>query len=226
MKKAYFKYPTILSDLTTQGKKAIVLISVGQPYHESQYLMALVNLINKSGFASCDIVVADTLQRHNYCIQHDEVTAYSLALANGEDWISRNLKILSKLNVKSEIIRWDFWLENTSYDFYKDKVDFSYEFENAYKQAIDNTIHVFATRFLKRFEKTDSCENKEATKFNISSCLEYVKEECAIIMPLWASLGYDFIIYPKTMTSAMEETYNKFVKSIYNKAYWLSLRFK
>jgi len=44
---------------------------------------------------------------------------------------------------------------------------------------------------------------------------------------LWASLGYDFIIYPKPVTPAMDKTRDLFVKDVYPaKCRWLHLRFK
>jgi len=45
-------------------------------------------------------------------------------------------------------------------------------------------------------------------------------------MPLWASQGYDFIIYPQPMSDAMQETYQRFVAPLMDKANWLSVRFK
>jgi len=57
--------------------------------------------------------------------------------------------------------------------------------------------------------------------------LQYLIEELPIVMPLWAQMGYDFIIYPKPITPAMKKTYELFVENRYDaKCQWLYMRFK
>ena len=226
MKKAKFKVSFPNDLLLTEGKKSILLISVGQPYHESQYLQAQINLINESNFSSCDIVVADTLQRHNYIPRYGIDIANKLSSDNGASWINRNNLIIEKLNIKHNIITWDFWLKHRLYEANKKEIDISYLTDLSYQASINNTVNNFLLRTGKRIENVEVNVklNMEISDFN--SCLEYVKEECAIIMPMWAELDYDFIIYPKVMTEAMQASYEKFVKNFSPKAKWLPLRFK
>lgn len=222
LKKTYFKHNKNGIGIPSYiDKKIILLISVGQPYHESKYLSAVISLINKENFGFCTIAIADTLQRHNYSLTLTLDNAYELAKEKGKDWKIRNSAILSKLNVENEVISWDYWLAHPLYLSFKEKINFSYSSECDYRNSIDITINSFTQRLLKR--QPELRFNEERFKI---LCLEYIKEECAIIMPLWASLGYDFIIYPKPMTIAMETTYNKFVDKSIEKVNWLSLLFK
>lgn len=205
--------------LPTENKKCILLISVGQRYHEDDKLAATIDLINKSKFSSCLIAIADTLQRHNYLDKSlDE--AYQTSLLMGDEWINRNINIINRLNPKVEILRWDDALQNEQYAFFKQKIEKEYQVNNSYQNAIHTTISSFTDRVKHR----DPYANIDLI---FSNCLKYLIEECPIIMPLWASQGYDFVIYPKPMTKAMAMTHELFVKPIYhNKGDWLSLKFK
>ncbi len=222
MKKALLRYHRKnYNVLTPEEKKIVLLISVGQPYHESKYLIAAVNAINKKGFGSCTIALADTLQRYNYSLTCGDADAYNLALKNGQDWLKRNLSIINLLEIPFEIVYWDHWLTDEKYVEYKNAIDLAYITNQEYKKNIDFTIDLFIKRVLKR-DATVSI-NQENFK---NSCLKYLKEECAIIMPLWAALDYDYVIYPKPMTPAMENTRNLFVSTTSSKVKWLSMDFK
>lgn len=210
--KAYFKKD--YDNLNTQGKTCILLISVGQRYHEGGKLSSTISLINQSQFAKCHIVVADTLQRHN------SGSNYNLALESGSAWIERNMSIINQLQMKYKIIRWDECLSADGYDDYKQVVEKEYSHNSVYKDAINNTISYFLER-----NKASNPNFNEEKEFD--SCLTYLLEECPIIMPMWARDGYDFIIYPKQQTDAMNTTYKLFVENKYpEKAKWLALRFK
>ncbi|WP_172462822.1 hypothetical protein [Legionella steigerwaltii] len=46
-------------------------------------------------------------------------------------------------------------------------------------------------------------------------------------MPLWAKMGYDYIIYPKPLIPGMAKTRELFVADEYgDKCQWIYLRFK
>jgi hypothetical protein len=210
--KAYFKKD--YSILNTQGKTCILLISVGQRYHEGEKLSSTISLINQSKFMSCHIVVADTLQRHN------AGSNYNSALKSGSDWIERNMPIINQLQMKYQIIRWDTCLNANDYHHYKNMIEKEYYQNSVYNAAINNTISYFLDR-----NKASNPNFNEEKEFD--SCLTYLLEECPIIMPMWAKDGYDFIIYPKQQTEAMNATYKLFVENKYpEKAKWLALRFK
>lgn len=222
MKKASFKCNEKNVGLhSVESKSAVLLISVGQSYHEAKYLSAVIKLINQTNFGSCTIALADTLQRHNYRLTHSPEEAYELAAENGYAWKKRNAEILATFNIENQIITWDTWLGHSLYSAFKKEIDNIYSSNLNYKSAIDKTYDSFALRIKRRQQEIDWNKNR----LN-AFCLEYLKEECAIIMPLWACIGYDYIIYPKPMTSAMESTYNLLVKEKSEKVRWLSLRFK
>jgi tRNA-dependent cyclodipeptide synthase len=202
-----------------QDKKCILLISVGQKYHESDKLAATIELINKSKFKSCVVAVADTLQRHNYSNMspHD---SYHRSLKSGDEWLERNFKIIDNLTATKEILRWDTALQDENYPALRKKIEVEYAKNKIYRDAVNSTISKFTDRIIKRDEKLDF-----DTVF--SNGLKYLIEECPIIMPLWACQGYDYIIYPQPMTNAMSMTRDIFVKpQLPDKAQWLSLKFK
>ncbi|OGT35895.1 MAG: hypothetical protein A3F11_03865 [Gammaproteobacteria bacterium RIFCSPHIGHO2_12_FULL_37_14] len=203
----------------TENKKCVLLISVGQKYHESARLSATIDLINKSNFSSCTISVADTLQRHNIQDKSPE-KAYITSLQLGDEWLARNEKHINKLKSAVTILRWDETLNDTDYPLFKKKIENEYVGNKFYRDAVDSTINTFLDRLKKRSLHID-------LEMVFANCLKYLLEECPIIMPLWASQGYDYIIYPKVMTTAMAATYELFVKPSYqDKANWLALNFK
>ncbi|MFE4874818.1 tRNA-dependent cyclodipeptide synthase [Streptomyces sp. NPDC056682] len=205
--------------LTLDGARTILLVSVGQRYHEADKLRATVDLINRSGFGLCTIAVADTLQRNNY-IGMSEDEAYAHSLRAGDEWLTRNAEILGGLEVEHEVLRWDEALAHEDYAGLKKLVEDKYHTDPVYRGAVNSTIGKFMDRLTKRDENADL----EAA-FN--GCLTYLIEECPIIMPLWAAQGYDTVIYPQPMTSAMAMTYELFVRPFHpGKGNWLSLKFK
>ncbi len=205
----------------THKKRAILLVSVGQIYHEGAKLLAAIDLINRSDFEECTIMLADSLQRYNYFNDLSEAEAYQLAINLGEQWIERNSDILNKLVMRHQIIRWDSHYQYDSFcKLYRDQLISDYHSDINTKNAIDETIN----SYLSRQDKLDSKMSYDVISKN---CFKYVIEECPILMPLWASQGYDFIIYPKKMTAAMRMTYEKFVLPQYpEKVTWLSLRLR
>lgn len=206
-------------DYIYQNKKCILLVSVGQPYHEAEKLLATIQLINRSEFSQCTIAIADTLQRHNFPDKSAE-EAYRYSLLTGDEWLKRNDEAISQLKPAVEILRWDAVLKDPHYPSLKQQIEFSYQTNSIYRNAIEETIGLFLNRVKKRNEAVDleSLGNH---------CREYLLEECPIIMPLWAAQGYDFIIYPKPLTTAMAATRELFVTPYYaDKTKWLSLKFK
>ncbi|PQQ23292.1 hypothetical protein [Photorhabdus hindustanensis] len=201
------------------GSKVILLISVGQKYHEGDKLAATIDLINKSGFSSCTIAVADTLQRHNYLGMSYEA-AYRFTYELGTSWIARNSEVLAALSIPNNILRWDEALNDISYLAFREDIEGLYVNDPAYKEAINETIGIFIDRMVKRDPSIDTVQA-------FIRCLNYLMEECPIIMPIWAAKGYDFVIYPQPMTAAMDATRERFVVEKYpGKERWLSLRFK
>lgn len=217
MTKARFKHDGEKQELV--GKKCILAISVGQKYHEGDKLSSTIELINKSGFSSCTIMLGDTLQRHNLTDCPCEVSAREKANSLGDSWLDRNRELLDSINPKLDVIRWDDIIDSEEYYNERKRIEHEYNINEEYKKCINSTVFTFLQRRVnngKPFDIEDSFYRG----------LEYLIEECPAIMPLWAKQGYDFIIYPQPMSQAMKATYNIFVKPNFDKANWLSLRFK
>ncbi|WP_067826548.1 tRNA-dependent cyclodipeptide synthase [Actinomadura kijaniata] len=201
------------------GTRAVLLVSVGQRYHEGDKLQATIDLVNRSGIEHLTVAVADALQRHNYTDLPEDV-AYAYALRAGDEWLERNSEILGGLLVPSDVLRWHTTLTDERYKALRERVENEYAGNPGYRAAVDATIG----RFTDRLRQRDPDADVEAA-FHRSWV--YLMEECPVIMPLWAQDGHDFVIYPQPMTDAMAKTREIFVEPSHpDKARWLSLRFK
>ncbi|MGI5168421.1 hypothetical protein ACQEU3_29140 [Spirillospora sp. CA-253888] len=206
-------------ELDFTGTRAILLVSVGQRYHEEDKLSATVDLVNRSGIEHLTIAVADALQRHN----HQDLppdAAYAHALRSGDEWLARNEDVLDRLLVGRDVLRWHTALTDERYGGLRERVEAEYEGNPDYRAAVEATIG----RFLERLKARDEHADLAAAH---AKCLTYLMEECPIIQPLWAADGYDFVIYPQPITDAMAKTREIFVEPHHpGKGVWLSLRFK
>jgi len=180
--------------------RAVMHISVGQLYQEGEKFEATINLINKT-FSSCDIMLCDTLQRHSmgFVSNLEEKALHEASLKAGDEWLEDNKNILKRLTIPHKIIRWDYWLNHSDYPKQRMIIDDLYQNNSDYREKVQETINVFLNRFKKRVDGNDFDEEN----FFYGS-LEYLKEECAIIVPIWVKLGYEFVIYPRKRTAAME----------------------
>lgn len=217
-KAAFQLSKTSITPISTKGKKAVMLISVGQTYHEAEKLLATVKLINKSSFSQCDIVVADSLQRYNYYHVMPEDKSYSYAQSIGDSWIARNKEILDKLEAPFEIIRWDSQVNHPNYKYFKKIICSAYETDQIFKQSVESTID--------RFIERQSAKSQSQTWKLKENSIRYIMEELPVLVPLWHSLGYDYVVYPQKMTSATSYIYNTFIKNNEDKFSWLPLKFK
>lgn len=223
--KASFRFSELDVDLVSkkvnfEGKKALLPISVGQAYHETAKFLATVELINKQAFASCDIVLGDTLQRHNHCARLGEAQAFEFARQEGDIWLERNAHALSRHQLPHRIIRWDELLRHNDYISLKEQVLDAYDSDPCYKDALHTNVFTYIERLSLINPHTD-----KNTLFQHG--LNYLLEECPIVMPLWAQMGYDFIIYPKPLTPGMKKTRELFIREPHtNKCQWVHLRFK
>ncbi|MEH6372917.1 tRNA-dependent cyclodipeptide synthase [Streptomyces sp. KLMMK] len=205
--------------LPLAGKRAVLLVSVGQRYHEGDKLRATVELIQRSEFQQLTIAVADTLQRTNY-LGFSRQDAYDRALRAGDEWLQRNEETLAGLSAISDVLRWDEALRDPVYPQFRKHIEDAYEHDPHYQQALLRTIGKFLDRLTARDPEADIAAASR-------NCLSYLIEECPVIMPTWAHRGYDYVIYPQPMTVAMAETRRLFVEDAYpGKAEWLSLKFK
>jgi hypothetical protein len=202
------------------GRTGILLVSVGQDYHEGDRLGATLDLVDRSGLRSLTIMLADTLQRYNGPADLPAVEAHRLALEKGDHWLERNDGPIRKLKVPVTLIRWDECLNDPRFPALHQAVIGAYETNAAYRQCIDATVY----RFMERCARREGSGTPEQA---FANCRRYLLEECPIIMPMWAQQGYDFIIYPLPMTQGMNATYDLFVRTRFpGKVQWLFLAFK
>jgi tRNA-dependent cyclodipeptide synthase len=209
--------------------RVILLISIGQAYHEGEKLDAIIDLINRSCFKKCFIMLGDSIQRFNLAVQngYSLEKAHILARSFGDEWLKRNQSIYEKLKMSYEIIRWDTWLNHPDYKKCLTEVNNLYSSNDLVKQSFHNSMNQFLLR--QRGGVLNQNEDGLLSNRETNLYLNYLKEECAIIMPLWAKETYDFIAYPSKILDAMQATYDHLVKPFYSKEfilYWLSMRFK
>lgn len=221
--RATFRHNQPNHKIIYQNSKVILLISIGQEYHEGEKFNATINLINRSGFKKCFIMLGDSIQRHNILINDfdNENAAHIQANKLGDEWLERNKPIYGKLKIPYEITRWDRWLRHPSYNEYRMVVNKLYQRDDEFRRQCLKAVN----QFLSRFKKNNSKLVDDERAFKL--CLEYLLEECAIIIPLWARDAYEFLIYPSEILDGMKATHDILVSPLYpNVLYWLSLRFK
>jgi len=186
-----------------QGSSCIVYISVGQPYHEGEKFIATMDLVNKT-FSKCYIVVCDTLQRHTLQMFDASLTkeeAYRKAFLKGQAWVARNKKAYQFMSTEIVVSHWDEWLHHPSYiNSYHEVLNF-YQNNASFQHAIDETTH----NFLKR-------QRKENDKKAFALSKQYLLEEYPILIPLWATTGAKYMVYPKKRTSALQQLHQHFIE--------------
>lgn len=216
MYKASFKTNNFVN---IEGKKCVLPISVGQPYHEGEKLLATINLINKSQLAHCTIVIADSLQKHNLI---NDPHPYETSMLLGDNWLERNKNILDTLTISHQIIRWDPWLKHNKYAEYRCAIEKEYISNPNYRHAFDESIHQFIQRKSARNEEIRHTSHQ----ILYNSGLQYFLEECVVIVCMWEEGGYDYVMYPQVRPSALSMTYKIFSKNIHPDKIWLQFRFR
>jgi len=201
----------------------VLLISPGQPYYEGEKLGAIIDLINRSYFKHCLVIIGDTNYRHTLSALYDEpmTTLYEIAEKIGSDWLTRNMHDLQRLKMPYQISRWVEWFNHPDYLKHREQVNLHYQTDIDFRKAYQTSALEFVERL--KFQRPSSLNLELAT----SASLEYLKEECTIIMPLWAELGMNTIIYPTKMLDAMAKTYETMVIPKYgDHLIWLPVRYK
>lgn len=184
-----------------------VTISIGQKAQEGYKLAATLSLINKH-FKQCTIMVCDTLQRHTLAIDNKfkKEELYTISKKMGDDWLENNTPYFGIFNIPYQIIRWDSWLESPNYNNKRNLINALFEEKKEYQQAFYQVTDQFYERYKKRY----SFKNVNLDLL-YPYCLEYLKEECAVML-LWADKGYNFEIYPSKRNKAMEATHEYLIK--------------
>ncbi len=204
------------------NEHVMLLISVGKKKHYNHYFKATIELINKSNFSRCTMLVCDTLQRYNLMMESTDSaeTAILKSKAMGDEWIQRNKAIYTNLTMAYNIIRWDYWLIQDNYNKKKIFIENLFKQDKAFNQAIITTAHEYSGRQHKhnlRALGDDACLNLSVS---------YLLEECAAML-LWPHQQYHYELYPSERNFAMTYIYEKFIRPGYPSLLKpLTLRFK
>lgn len=197
----------------TKDKSGIYLVSVGKKYHEGAFLEASLEFMDQN-FEKYQLVLADTLQRHNYLDYDKEKLNYELALQEGNLWLARNIHITSRFS-NLTFSRWDDWLTHSLYPQKRKELDTLYDTHPQIRTAFRNTALSFLA---KKYDITES---------NIQSSVEYLKEECSIIAPIWSVEKVNKVVYPGDITPAIQIVYDYYDRGNYKDyAAWLPISFK
>lgn len=131
--------------------------------------------------------------------------------------------MINKLAANFRVVRWEGCLRNPLYLKNRALLDEQYAVDKNLYAAFNRS----ALEYLRR-QGYSPDTSRLASDFRYQKCIEYLKEECAVIMPMWAEMGINFVIYPNEMLDAMQAAYQALVKPFYSAytVYWLSLRFK
>lgn len=187
----------------------LTTISVGQQTHEGERFSATIDLLNNS-FQSCVMLIDDTLQRHTMALNAMEDAAffYEKSLKEGDLWLERNEKYYKKLSILTKIIRWDTWLNHPNFLTQKKKIEDAIHDDIVYRQAFENSIEIFLTKYYSRLLNPENFDMERARKLSFN----FVLEECTALC-LWPELQCQFEVYPNRHNAAIEETRMRFVLS-------------
>lgn len=198
MKKAILKCPSQYK-AEFKDSKCSVTISVGQPSHEEEKFIATLAAVNKS-FKECTIMVCDSLQRHTLKMDSSISDVHKCANKLGIEWVKRNEEIIKTLDIRYNIIHWDYWLLHSEYENARNQINQLFLSNEDFKKTVEETALSFWERNINKFGEQ---ANKEIT---INNSCEYLKEECAVML-IWAKYNYKFELYTSPRNPAMRYVY-------------------
>ncbi len=186
-----------------KAKSCIVSISVGQDSHEGEKFLATMKMINMR-FKKCTISVNDTLQRYTIAaidpLKRSPEELYDEAKKRGDEWIERNLPIITQeLKIPFNIIRWDDYLNFSKFQENNVIVRELYANNPDYKDFIENVVLELHSR-----HKDGKFNNVTFDEFRALS-KEYLLEECAAFLQ-WFDQPYDYELYPSINIKCFETT--------------------
>ncbi len=184
----------------------VLPISIGQKYHQGEYLEAIIHLVNQR-FRSCTVILCDLLQRHTLALLHndDEQAAYNRSIEQGKQWLKHNQRYIDQIEHLNPVRFWWDWLSTPQYTEQRTLTEHLYNSNPLIKAAFDESVRVFSKRLKPRLNQTLRHDTIK------SACLAYVIEECSV-MPLWVSEGFQFEVYPSKRIPAMTAIYDLCVK--------------
>ncbi len=223
--KAAFRHASNISDSLYLKSIAVLLVSPLQNYYNNQEkFTALIDLINHKNFKEIWIVIGDTNNQHNLMANgKTQAAAFAIAKAQGDQWVHKYSGYLNQVTVPYKLSRWLEWRSKPEYIEYRAVLNEYYANHPQFRFGFLETAHEFLSR-----QDREQHIPKALKQRYLSCSLEYLKEECSIIMPMWAALGVNFIIYPTEISAALQKSHEAFVKPNYQdvRTHWLSLRFK
>jgi hypothetical protein len=207
------------------NSSCILPISImGRKEHEGKRFESTMTLINKS-FQNCTLLIVDSLYRHTLKIDFPNNTAENLleqAKDAGQAWLNRNSNALKILTIPHQILYWNHFLNNVEFSKHYITVSDLYEKDDDFRSSIRLSIEQYLSRYLKRTGVINSFDKEQG----LSSCVDYLKEECAG-MCLWVDGQYDFEVYPTGRSPALAMAYKMLIQPSYpNLLKPVSLRFK
>lgn len=209
--KAIFKAVVASDKIQFKQSRCLMTISVGQQTHEGERFSSTIDLINAS-FHSCVILIDDSLQRHTMALSQgkDADAFYQTSIEEGNLWLKRNEKYLSKLSIPTKIMRWDHWLKHTHFSAQQDKIKALLEEDEEYREAFNISVNTFLDKYLARSVDIDDFGIDRARKLSF----DFVLEECAALT-LWFELQCQFEVYPNGHNQAIKATKKRFVYPSY-----------
>ena len=203
-----------------KNSNCLVTLSIGQSVHDGKQLAATINLIDRS-FESVTFALGDTLQRHTLKLveKKSDLELYEQAKRKGDEWLVNNVQVLSACSIPWKIIRWNTWLKHKRFSEFLTAVQHKYNVDQEFNQIFNADITQYLARLTKR---TPLAVNEEDAR---KICLSYLQEECAAMLA-WVEGKYQFELYAKGRTAAMQATYEQCIKLLHPEFLRpLSLRF-
>ena len=193
---------------TFPHSRCVIFVNPGEPDYEGTKLLALIRLINKN-FKEVDLIVADSLERHNLMLRKKLSldNAHENANAQGAAWRTRNEAAIAHIEIPCHIFRWDKWLLKPEYEPYRQELFMLYWNDPEYKATMTYSIQEYLSHPARR-----DAQIPYAQAF--MSCLNYLTEECAVIARMWPEQEYHFILSASKPLKIMTLNHDRFVKPV------------
>lgn len=125
-------------------------ISLHSRNHTGKALSSIIDWINDNAhFKSFRVGLSDTLNKHSYMMDGMNIQeAHAHALKVGDTWLSENSEALSRLQVDTEIIRWDNWQQSRpeAIEENTQRLLKAYDKTPLFRDAINADINAFYAR--------------------------------------------------------------------------------
>jgi tRNA-dependent cyclodipeptide synthase len=137
---------------STELQHCRICVSVGSPYFEGSCFSSIIDWLNsQSSLREVVIVLADTLQRHNY----GEAAVLGLAreqqaIEAGDAWLERNGPKLKNLSMKFSVFRWNDIRLSPQFEPLQQQINDLYASDNKFRAAIDEDVSSYLKRLARK----------------------------------------------------------------------------